>query len=84
MGSCYSAAYTMRLKAKRFTVMLAAAICQSVDVGLCVCRRVYIVRSLPLLTRYIADQINAERSAGITQKSYTILFVPRKVRVITS
>jgi len=44
-----------------------------------VCRRVYIVRSLPRLTRYIADQINAERNAGITQKSYTILFVPRKV-----
>ena len=44
-----------------------------------VCRRVYIVRSLPALTRHIADQINSERSAGITHKSYTILFVPRKV-----
>jgi len=42
-------------------------------------RRIYIVRSLPLLTKYIADHINAERSVGITQRLYRILFVPRKV-----
>jgi len=47
-----------------------------------VCRRIYIVRSVPLLTRYIADHINAERSAGITQRLCRILFVPRKVCVV--
>ena len=53
--------------------------CDTVSSTLLVFRRIYIVRSLPQLTRYVADHINADRSVGITQRLYRILFVPRKV-----
>ena len=42
------------------------------------CRRIYMVRPRARLARYIADQINAERSDN-PQRTYKILFVPRKV-----
>ena len=41
-------------------------------------RRIYLVRARPAMVKYIADQINAERSSDC-RRSYKILLVPRKV-----